>query len=78
MSRSRQNIRHLEKISVKQSNINDEMIKHDHENEFTKIFLQRKNLKSHFSITFHISKQNATNQITSIFAINRIFWEKRF
>jgi hypothetical protein len=77
MSRSHQNIRHFEKIRIKQSNINDEMIKHDHENEFTKIFLQEENLKSHFSITFHISRQNATNQVTSIFATNRISRKKR-
>jgi hypothetical protein len=77
MSRSHQSIRHLEKIRVRQSNINDEMIKHDHENEFTKIFLQKENLKSHFSITFHISRQNATNQIINIFATSRISREKR-
>jgi hypothetical protein len=78
MSRFHQNIRYLEKIRIRQSNINDEMIKHDHENEFTKIFLQEKNLKSHFSITFHISRQNATKQIINIFAINRISRKKRF
>jgi hypothetical protein len=77
MSRSRQSIRHLKKIRLRQSNINDEMIKHDHENEFTEIFLQEKNLKSHFSITSHISRQDATNQVTSIFATSRIFREKR-
>jgi hypothetical protein len=76
MSRFLQSIRHLEKIRIRQSNIDDEMIKHDHENEFTKIFLQEKNLKSHLSITFHISRQNATNQVISIFATSRIFREK--
>jgi hypothetical protein len=77
MSRSRQSIRHFEKNRVRQSNIDDEMIKHDYENEFTEIFLQEKNLKSHFSIASHISKQDAINQVISIFATNRIFWEKR-
>jgi hypothetical protein len=77
MSLSRQNIRYFETIRIRQSNINDEMIKHDHENKFTKISLQKKNLKSHFSITFHISRQNATNQVINIFATNRIFREKR-
>jgi hypothetical protein len=56
-------------------NINDEMIKHDHENEFTEIFLQKKNLKSHFSITSHISRQNVKHVI-SIFTTNRVFRKK--
>ncbi len=48
------------------------MIKLDHENEFTEIVLQEENLKSHFSITFHMSRQDATKQIINIFATSRI------
>ncbi len=41
-----------------------------------KYFLQEENLKSYFSITSHLSRQDATKQISSIFETNRISQEQ--
>jgi hypothetical protein len=53
MNRSRQALIISKKLKSDNRNINDEMIKHDHENEFTEIFLQKRK----FEIAFldHIS-----------------------
>jgi hypothetical protein len=52
------------------------MIKHDHENKLLKQFLHETNLNRISQITFHISKQDVTKQVTSIFATSRIFREQ--
>ncbi len=53
MNRSRKTFVISKKFESDSRNINDEMIKHDYENEFTKIFLQRK--KSEVAFLDHIS-----------------------
>ncbi len=50
---SRQALITSKKFESNNRNINDEMIKHDHENEFTMIFLQKK--KSEIAFLNHIS-----------------------
>jgi hypothetical protein len=52
------------------------MIKHDHENESLKQFLHEKNVNRISQITSHISRQDATKQVTSIFATSRISREQ--
>jgi hypothetical protein len=57
-------MRHSLKSETRRSEkIDDEMIKHDHENKSFKQFLQKTNLNRIFQITFHISKQNAKHVI---------------
>ncbi len=53
MSRSRQALIISKKLESDNRNINDEMIKHDYENEFRKIILQEKN--SEIAFLDHIS-----------------------
>jgi hypothetical protein len=53
MSRSRQTLVISKKLESDNQNIDDEMIKHDHENEFTKISLQEE--KSEIVSYDHIS-----------------------
>jgi hypothetical protein len=71
-------VRHLEKIRVEQS-------KHrrwdnqawSRERIHRNTFCKKKNLKSHFSITFHISSKTQKHVI-SIFTTSRVFREKHF
>jgi hypothetical protein len=53
MNHFRQALIVSKKFESNNRNINDEMIKHDHENEFTKIFLQKR--KSEIAFLDHIS-----------------------
>jgi hypothetical protein len=46
-----------------QKKTDDEMIKHDHENESSQTIFARNNLNRIFQITSHISKQNAKHVI---------------
>jgi hypothetical protein len=66
-------VRHLEKIRIEQSKYKrwDDQTwsrKRIHRN----IFCKKENLKSHFSITFHISRQDATRHVISIFATRHV------
>jgi hypothetical protein len=66
-------VRHLEKIRVEQSKHKRWDDQAWSRERIHRNISARKNLKSHFSITFHISRQNATKQVTSIFATINIF-----
>jgi hypothetical protein len=63
MSRSRQTFVISKKFESDNRNINNEMIKHDHENEFTETFLQEK--KSEITFLDHISHFETRRNKTS-------------
>jgi regulator of replication initiation timing len=85
--RSRTDIRHsiienehasFVKTKLNDQKIDDEMIKHDHENESSQKISARTNLNRIFQITFHTSRQNAkhvisifSQQLVSIFTASK-------
>jgi DNA-binding protein H-NS len=77
MSRSRQALIISKKFESNNRNIDDEMIKHDHENEFTEIFLQ----KEKSEVAFRDKTQNtllASSQQVASFEKNILnFLQKR-